>query len=215
MDSHLTGIFRIHFVKTLNFWAHTHTHTPSSNRLLKNVLWISEAYFLSSPHVASQLKTENIKNYSKVGGKVVIPFQVAKWGEKNITLSEDYDHSTFVCKSLIIHSTMDSENIPQGRHYFGESQNPVVFRKPLSINFSLLNNNGIIVYQTVCYSMFLHFNISTWNSTKSYSETIWKSKFICLFPFHINLWMKASGSLAPQLTVQKVSLLPSYTIFII
>lgn len=124
MGSHLTGIFRTHFVKMLNFWADT--RIPSPNRLLKKVLWIYKAHFLGSPHVASQLKTENIENCSRVGGKAVTPYQVAKWGEK-YNPSEDYDHSTPVCKSFIIHSAMDSENIPQDRHYFGETQNPVGF----------------------------------------------------------------------------------------
>lgn len=72
MGSHLTGIFWIHFVKTPNFWAHM--HAASSNSLLKKALWLHEAHFLSSLHVTSQPKTENIENCSRVGGKAVIPY---------------------------------------------------------------------------------------------------------------------------------------------
>jgi len=62
---------------------------------------------------------------------------------KKYNPSEDYDCSTSVCKSFIILSVMDSEKIPQDRKCFRESQNPVGFMKPLSMNFSLLNSKSI------------------------------------------------------------------------
>lgn len=133
LGSHLTWTCWCHFVRILNFWARTQASFSKREISEKRAL-DSRSPFSQHPHAVPQPTTGNINKCSRVGGKALCPYKVARSG-KNITLSEADDHSTSVRKSLPVPSGMNLENIPQDRQYFGESQNAIASRKPLPMNF--------------------------------------------------------------------------------
>lgn len=134
MDSHLTGILWINFLKSQNFQAHIHTPYPKGYWKSTLNLW---SPLSQQPYIISQLKTTATKNCINVGGKALISYQVAKRQEKKITQIEDddlkYSESMLKHKSLISYVAHCS------------------FSPQLTVqNINLLPSNAIFISQCQC-----------------------------------------------------------------